>query len=136
MNTKKVLTHLIRAGRDALHLENTLKEIGYKETPYFNLYGEIADAIYNMIGEETDTFDESVTHAAINDIFTPDEICAENLAEMCNGQSDILSEIPVSTRKIILETAERRGMDPQKLTMLILSEWASKELLFNAQPRS
>ena len=82
MNTKKVLTHLIRAGRDALHLEKTLKNIGYKETPYYNLYGEIADAIYTMLGEDTDTFDESVTHAAINDIFTPDEICAEKLAEM------------------------------------------------------
>ena len=45
MNTKFVLAHLIRAGRDALHLEKTLTEIGYNETPYFNLYGDITDAI-------------------------------------------------------------------------------------------
>ena len=130
MNTKAVLTHLIRAARDAFHLEKTLKDIGYKETPYFNLYGEIADAIYNMLGEDTDTFDESVTHAAIHDIFTTDEECAETLVEMCG--TDILSEIPVSTRNVIIETAEKRGMDPQNMTMLILSEWAAKELLFRA----
>ena len=67
MDAKKVLTHLVRAGRDALHIESTLTELGYKETPYYNLYGEIAEAIYTMIGENTDTFNESITYAKIHD---------------------------------------------------------------------
>ena len=78
MNTKSVLTHLIRAGRDALHLEKTLTDLGYKETPYYNLYGEITDALYAMLDERTDTVEESKAYAAIHDIYTPDEICASN----------------------------------------------------------
>ena len=130
MDTKKVLTHLIRAGRDALHREKTLKEIGYRDTPYFDLYGEIADAIYCMLGEETDSFDESITHAALQDIYTSDEVCAENLASICDESSGIMDDIPVSTRKVIEETAKERKIDPQKLIVLILSDWARKEVVF------
>ena len=128
MDTKKVLTHLIKAGRDALHLESTLHDIGYDSTPYLSLYGEISEAIYCMIGEDTETFEESLTHHSMNDIFTSDETCAEGLASMCS--EPVLQDVPESTRNIIIETANRRGIDPQKMAMLILSEWAAKEILF------
>ena len=125
MNTKSVLTHLIRAGRDALHLENTLSDLGYMETPYFNLYGEIADAIYAMLDEHTD-IEDSKAVAALNDIFTPDEICAEELASLVN-----VPDIPDSAMDVISEAAARRGMDPSKMVRLILSEWAMKEMFCN-----
>ena len=123
MNTKSVLTHLIRAGRDALHLEKTLTEIGYNETPYFNLYGEITDAIYGILGEQTDTIEESKAYAAIHDPFTPDEICAEELAMLVN-----VPAVPNETMDVISETALSRGMDPPTLVRLILNEWAMKKM--------
>lgn len=125
MNTKSVLTHLIRAGRDALHLENTLSDLGYRETPYFNLYGEIADAIYAMLDEHTD-IENSKAVAVLNDVFTPDEICAEELASLVN-----VPDIPDSAMDVISEAAARRGMDPSKIVRLILSEWAMKEMFCN-----
>ena len=133
MNTKQVLTHLIRAGRDAMHLEKTLENLGYKETPYFHLYGEICDAVYCLLGENTDAFDESETYAAMHDIFTSDEMCAEKLASICNQSVDALeSNIPDATREILIESARAKGMELNQFVNLILSEWAMKQILTNA----
>lgn len=123
MNTKSVLTHLIRAGRDALHLEKTLTDIGYKETPYFNLYGEITDAIYDLLDEQTDTIEESKAYAAIHDPFTPDEICAEELAKFVG-----LPETSDTTMEVIAEAARSRRIEPSTMIRLILNEWAMKEM--------
>ena len=129
MNSQKVLTHLVRAGRDALHIENILNGIGYKETPYFNLYGEIADAIYTMLGENVDSFDESVTHSTINDPLTSDELAAEQLAKLLNKTSGAIIQINNTTRDIIAEAANSRGVDFEKMANIILSEWAVKHIL-------
>ena len=126
MNTKSVLTHLIRAGRDALHLEKTLTDIGYKETPYFNLYGEITDAIYALLDEQTNTIEESKAYAAIHDIYTPDEICAEELAPLV-----CMADLPANVMEVINEAAERRNTSPKSMLRLIVSEWAMKEMYAN-----
>lgn len=123
MNTKFVLTHLIRAGRDAIHLEKTLTDIGYKETPYFNLYGEITDAIYALLDEQTDTIEESKAYAAIHDIYTPDEICAEELAQLVS-----VPDVSDTTMEVITESARSRGIEPATMVRLILNEWAMKEM--------
>lgn len=127
MNTKSVLTHLIRAGRDALHLEKTLAEIGYKETPYFNLYGDITDAIYSILDEHTDTIEESKAYAAIHDPFTPDEICAEELASIVYAP-----DIPETTMEVITDAARSRNIEPSTMIRLILNEWAMKEMFCTA----
>lgn len=127
MDAKKVLTHLIRAGRDAIHLEKTLTEIGYKETPYFNLYGEITDAIYGILDEHTDTIDESKAYAAVHDIYTPDEICAEELALLVDTPN-----VHDTTMEVITEAALSRNIKPSTMVRLILNEWAMKEMLCTA----
>ena len=131
MNTKSVLTHLIRAGRDALHLENTLTDIGYTETPYFNLYGEITDAIYGILDEDTDTVEESRAYAAIHDPFTPDEICAEELADSICNHDTFIPDLPNTTMEVIPEAAEHRGIQTGAMIRLILGEWAIKEMMVN-----
>ena len=127
MNTKSVLTHLIRAGRDALHLEKTLTEIGYKETPYFNLYGDITDAIYGILDEHTDTIEESMAYAAIHDPFTPDEICADELASLVN-----IPDIPETTMEVIRDVSQTRSIPTTTMIRLILNEWAIKEMYSNS----
>ena len=130
MDIKTGLLHLVKAGRDAMHIEKTLKDIGYNETPYFNLYGEICNAIYALLNEETDTFDESETYAAMHDIFTSDEICAEKLASICNQSVEVLeSNIPDATKEILVESAQAKGMELNQLINLILSEWAMKQIM-------
>lgn len=131
MDKKKVFVHLVKASRDAYHLEQTLNSVGYTETPYFNLYGEISEAMYHMLGEKTDTFDESITHAAVHDVFTTDEQCAEQLAELCEHNAEII-QIPEATKKTIVEAAQARGISPFTLVNIILSEWAVHQEILKA----
>jgi len=127
MDARKVLTHLIRAGRDAIHLEKTLTDIGYKETPYFTLYGEITDAIYGILDEHTDTIEESKAYSAVHDIYTPDEICAEELASLI-----AIPSVSGTTAEIIEEKALERGVSVTTMIQLILSEWAMRQILCKA----
>ena len=53
---------IIIAGRTAKKADDILRKIGYTDTPYFNIYGNIADALYILLGEKTDTFDKSLTY--------------------------------------------------------------------------
>ena len=132
MDAKKVLTHLIRAARDAIHLERTLDDLGYKETPYYDLYGEISEAIYGIVGEDTEEFDESVTYNVIHDQFTPDELSAEELASMIKEPATSGLPLLDETREVIAEAAKQRNIDTQTMTNLILSEWAMKEMFYAA----
>lgn len=143
MDTKCVLNHLVRASRDALHMEQTLKGLGYNETPYFHLYGEITEAIYCMLGESTETFDESVTSTTINNMYLTDEHCAQELSEYCkekqkkteqeqekeDEKEEDAFQILYSTRRILDEMAEERGFSIQQLVNLILSEWVIKKMI-------
>lgn len=124
MDTRNVLTHLIRAGRDALHLEQTLTELGYSETPYYNLYGEITDAIYGILDEDADTVEESRAYAAIHDPFMSDEICAEELA--MSVSVPVIPPMPDTTMEVIAEAARSRNVDSPTMIRLILDEWAMK----------
>ena len=65
MEAKEALTRMVKAGRLALDTDNGLRELGYSDTPFFEIYGDIADAVYFMLGENTGTFNESVTYCAL-----------------------------------------------------------------------
>ena len=131
MRVKRALTHLVKAGRDALHLEKTLTQLGYKDTPYFNLYGEISEAMYCILEEDTDSFEESETYNAMHDIYTPDETCAEQLAEIFNNNpAHTGMNIPKATLEVITEAAEKRGMPLDRFISLILCEWAAREVMY------
>ena len=132
MDTKKVFLHLVKAARDSLHLETTLANIGYSETPYFNLYGEIAEAIYAMLGENTDTFDESATAGILHDTCTPDEISAERLADLFGGSTWSISD---KIRPLLEEAATNRSLTTESLINVILGEWAYKEQLMKAMAK-
>lgn len=74
---KEALVLLITAWRKAMHLDSTLISAGYSETPYFDIAARIADSIYLMLGEKTDTFGESVTCHVLSDLSLTDEQAAE-----------------------------------------------------------
>ena len=122
MDAKNVFLHLVKAGRDAFHIEETLKKIGYSDTPYFNLYGEIFEAVYNLLDEDTDSFDESITASAMLG-YLPDEMCADELAGIYERTS---LSVPDATRSVLEESAANRGITVQQLVNIILSEWALK----------
>ena len=66
MNVQEVLKRLVEIAVKSLNAENALQAVGFDSTPYFDIYGSAADAIYYLIGEKTNTFDESVTYTVLH----------------------------------------------------------------------
>lgn len=74
MDIEAALQRLVHAARKAFYLSEQLEALGYQDTPYSDLFGNIADAIYYLLGEKTETFDQSVTyHALYDDLLTNKE---------------------------------------------------------------
>lgn len=76
---KETLIRMVNAARECMSADRKLQEIGFENTPLFNIYGTIADAIYYLIDEKTDTFEESMTFQVLNDETLSDEECADML---------------------------------------------------------
>lgn len=65
MKMEKALTRLVQVARKTYCLSEQMDAMGYRDTPFHDIFGEVADIIYDLLGEETDTFDESVTYRAL-----------------------------------------------------------------------
>ena len=73
-SVKNALYRLMKVAVTAKQKYDELLDIGFMSTPFFDMYGDSADAIYYLLGEQTQTFAESVTYDAINhDGLTMDE---------------------------------------------------------------
>jgi hypothetical protein len=130
MNEKAALTHLVKAARDAIHLENVLSEMGYKETPYFDLYGEISEAIYCLLNEQTESFSDSETYNAIHDSYTPDEACADRLMDIYRSNaSNADLGLSRASMEVFEEVANERGISIPQLQKLILCEWSARQVI-------
>lgn len=68
MNMEKALTKLISAVKTAKKMDEAMREAGYENNPYFDIWGDIAEAVYALLDEHTDTFDSSVTAQVISDM--------------------------------------------------------------------
>ena len=56
---------------DAKALCDAMDALGYENTPYHALFFNITDAIYDLLGERTETFEESCTYAALYPVGIP-----------------------------------------------------------------
>ena len=63
---KEVLTHLIRASETARQMDAAMHDLGYTNNPYIDIFGEIADAVYYLLGEKKECFEDSATYWALN----------------------------------------------------------------------
>lgn len=124
MDVKNVLGHLACAGRKAYLLDREMHNLGYDNTPYFDIYGGIADAVYVILGEKCD-FDDSATAVFFSDRSTSDKQCADGLFGVYsrNTAETALSD---STMTIIEEAAAEKGIPPQNMISLIVAEWAMR----------
>lgn len=72
-NIRAALLRGVKAARELLKASNAMKACGYDNNPFFDNYAKVADGIYYLIGEHTDTFEESVTYTALNAPILTDE---------------------------------------------------------------
>ena len=80
MNENKALANLVKAARKARRIDDDLVQNGYPGSPYNEIYELISDAIYTMLGEQTECFDESITCRTLNSGILTDKQVADRLA--------------------------------------------------------
>ena len=66
MEAREAFEKLVSVARTAKQNDDKLMELGYTYTPYFEIYGKVMDAIWYLLGENTETLSESITYNAVN----------------------------------------------------------------------
>ena len=64
-NVKDALLREVDVCREMLKLHDAMASCGYLENPYWDTFSTSADAIYKLIGEHTETFEESITYLVL-----------------------------------------------------------------------
>lgn len=119
---KEVLECLVKAWRSAYITDNKLEMLGFKDTPLFEIAGNIMDAIYYLLDENTRTIDESVTSETLHTENMSVEECASVLMKQYDKRID--TKVSDSVMESITEAAEQIGIDPSTMIKVILCEWA------------
>jgi len=78
----EVLKKMIRASEKARKIDAVLKPLGYSDNPFFDIFGDIADAVYSLVGEKKDNFEESATYWALTGDVLPEEDKLDILLEI------------------------------------------------------
>ena len=76
---KDALLRLVKAGLSTKKMQEAYLTVGLDDNRLFEIYGNILDAVYDLIGEHTNTFEESVTHLAMTAPILTDDRRAELL---------------------------------------------------------
>lgn len=76
---KDALLRVVRATMKTKHMQEKYLEIGIDDQPWFDIWGDQIDAIYALLGEHTDTLEESVTYVTMTAPYLTDERRTEML---------------------------------------------------------
>ena len=96
-NIKAALQRDVEAARNLLYASNAMEALGYPNNPFWTNYMNVADGIYKLIGEKTDTFEESITYLTLNAPYLTNERRVEML------MAEYKKNFPEQPRPIINE---------------------------------
>lgn len=110
-NVKDALLRMVSAGRKMERLMEAYVDVGLNDTMLHEAYGEIGEAIYDLVGEHTDEFAESVTYTALTAPILSNERRTEILfAEYKKNNGLVCQPSPVITeRKEMKELYKKNG---------------------------
>ena len=112
-NIKAALLRDVEAARNLLDASNAMESLGYPNNPFWTNYMNIADGIYKLIGEKTDTFEESITYLTLNAPYLTNERRVEML------MAEYKKNFPEQPRPIISEQDGKNmaGYEHGKMTV-------------------
>ena len=64
-DVRKALSGMLKVANEAKKLDSVMAICGYNSTPYFTLYGDAADAINVLIGDESEIFEDTAAYKAV-----------------------------------------------------------------------
>jgi len=76
---RDALLRMVRAAMKAKKMQEHYLKIGIDDQPWFEIWGDILDGIYHLIGERTDPFEESATYMVMHAPILSDERRAKML---------------------------------------------------------
>ena len=82
MNVEDSLGCMVRVARNACQISEYMSGLGFGDDPYFSLMADAADAVYYLVGEHTERFDQSVTYQIVHDKSMPDDACVRLLMKI------------------------------------------------------
>lgn len=65
--TLNALEKIAETACKAKELSDALDAAGFPDSPYFDMYARLADALYGLLHEKTETFEESSAYRILND---------------------------------------------------------------------
>lgn len=101
---RDALLRMVRAGRKAERMLDAYVEVGLNENTINEIYGQILDGIYCLIGEKTSDFENSITHLAM----TAPLLTEERRTEML--YAEYRKNNPVQPKPNTIERDEMIGM--------------------------
>ena len=78
---EQALLNLVQVARETMKLGDLMDQLGYGDSPYWNYFGQIADAIYYLLHEDTKEFTESVTYEVLYNPKLSERKCVKRLLE-------------------------------------------------------
>lgn len=67
MNIEESLKRMLSIAVRSAKANEVMERIGFSSSPFFEIYGEAADAIFFLIGDRADRFENSVTYRALHE---------------------------------------------------------------------
>lgn len=101
---KDALLRMVRAGIKTKNMQEAYLKVGLEDNALFDIYGDILDGIYCILGEKRNTFDQSVTFTAMSAPYLTDERRTEIL------YAEYMKNHPDQPRPLTAERVDVREM--------------------------
>lgn len=76
---KEVFLKLVSVARLAMAAHRGMLQLGYDNTPYFDIYGDAMDALFLLLQEKSSSLSDSVAFHVVNSDRLTIPVCAEIL---------------------------------------------------------
>ena len=87
MKIDSVFLNLVDAGLMAKKMDKAMQDAGFDNNPYFEIYGCVAQAIYHLLGEDGDDYENSLADYSLSDAFHNRTDRVQYLVEAYHAQS-------------------------------------------------
>lgn len=101
---KDALFKMVKVGRKLNTMMDNYVKNGVNETPLFDVWGDVLDGIYALLGEHTETIEESVTYTAM----TAPYLCIERRTEMLYAEYE--KKHPAQPKPHTMESGELKHL--------------------------
>lgn len=103
---RDAILRMVKAGLETKKLQEAYANAGLDDNALFQIFSEISSAIYDLIGEQTETFEESKTNTLMN----APCISVEKRAELLYNEYVRNNSCTIQSKPITVTTEQMKEM--------------------------